>query len=402
MLDRNIRNFRLQLGLSQRQLAGKEMTRAFISMVEAGRAAPSEKTLLIIAQRLGRTVEELRKGAASEGQAATGEALLTATRRMAEAGDHETALRLVRELLKLNLKNNLLVEGRLLLISCLQQLEMEDEAMSECEAVLDHLRAPRDRKDLVRIYLQLGALTFKADNFLAARRAYEQAITYSSEDRTLMAPHTNALTYLGTTMVRLGQLGDAISTYLQAYELYALQGETEDQGRVAMGLSKAFFQSNQLDESLIWARRATELLSKANGDNWVLALHNVAVIQATRGFYEEAFRLYETCLTQYEGQGRVDKQASILEDLAAYWLARGDLSRAKQCSHRALDLLEKVDNGVLRGRLYRVLGITLDREGDSERAYHFLRMSYDLLRRLKVSYEANVSQEALNTVRAKL
>lgn len=57
MIGHEIRKLRLQLGLSQRQLAGKEMTRSYISLIEKGKATPSRKTLSIIAQRLGKPVE---------------------------------------------------------------------------------------------------------------------------------------------------------------------------------------------------------------------------------------------------------------------------------------------------------------------------------------------------------
>ena len=52
-----IRALRQALGLSQQQLAGKEMTRVFISLVESGKNTPSPENLRTIAHRLGKPVD---------------------------------------------------------------------------------------------------------------------------------------------------------------------------------------------------------------------------------------------------------------------------------------------------------------------------------------------------------
>jgi len=52
-----IRSRRKELGLTQKQLAGDEFTKSFISQVELGRTAPSIETLAVLADRLGRPIE---------------------------------------------------------------------------------------------------------------------------------------------------------------------------------------------------------------------------------------------------------------------------------------------------------------------------------------------------------
>jgi len=51
-LGEKIRARRKELGLTQSQLGGTELTKGFISLVEKGRAKPSLETLLLLAQRL--------------------------------------------------------------------------------------------------------------------------------------------------------------------------------------------------------------------------------------------------------------------------------------------------------------------------------------------------------------
>lgn len=54
-----IRLARKQNGLTQEQLAGKELTKGFISLVESGKARPSRRSLLIICDRLGLSLDDI-------------------------------------------------------------------------------------------------------------------------------------------------------------------------------------------------------------------------------------------------------------------------------------------------------------------------------------------------------
>src|SRR5213593_43930 len=56
-LGERVRAARHELGLSQAQLAGDELTKGFISQVEAGLVRPSLRSLQIIASRLGRSLD---------------------------------------------------------------------------------------------------------------------------------------------------------------------------------------------------------------------------------------------------------------------------------------------------------------------------------------------------------
>src|SRR5438128_7486936 len=56
-LGERVRAVRHELGMSQAQLAGDELTKGFISQVEAGLVRPSLRSLQIIAGRLGKGIE---------------------------------------------------------------------------------------------------------------------------------------------------------------------------------------------------------------------------------------------------------------------------------------------------------------------------------------------------------
>ena len=52
-LGERIRELRLRLGITQKELAGERITRNMLSLIESGNASPSVSTLLYIAERLG-------------------------------------------------------------------------------------------------------------------------------------------------------------------------------------------------------------------------------------------------------------------------------------------------------------------------------------------------------------
>ena len=55
-LGKKLKQARLELGLSQRQLCGDTITRNMLSLIENGAATPSMETLLFLAQQLGKPI----------------------------------------------------------------------------------------------------------------------------------------------------------------------------------------------------------------------------------------------------------------------------------------------------------------------------------------------------------
>ncbi len=65
-IGQKIRDARTKRGMTQRELAGSDFTRELISQIESGRCQPSLKTLTILAQRLGQTIQDFLPASDSE------------------------------------------------------------------------------------------------------------------------------------------------------------------------------------------------------------------------------------------------------------------------------------------------------------------------------------------------
>lgn len=398
MLGQSIRRLRLERGLSQRQLAGRELSRNYISMIESGRAQPAEKTLRLIAHRLGTTADALADRLPAPADARVALAVLGAARRLQELEEFEQAVRLAETLPRITRDQTVLCEGDCLLISCLGRLGEHEQALSACTRVLPWLEAQDDRERLVWVYLRMGANDFALQRYDQARRAYESAASRSSHLKQMADLHVEALTYLGSALTRLGELAEAASVYQQAFRLSEAGGEPAVKGRLAMGLGKALYQLGQVEQSLSWTEQACRLLEEAGSDERVLARHNLAVLYAARGETEEAHQEFMQCLRVYEEKEWTQKQASVLEDIALLQLHGGQPEEAMRCCRKALCLLDEKDDGLLRGRLYRIQGSIAAQLGNAERAHDAFRISYDLLKRLGASHEAELSLAALNQV----
>src|SRR5262245_545920 len=60
-LGSRIRGIRRQRGLTQAELASSELSESYISLIESGKRKPGPRTLRLLAERLGLTVDELTK-----------------------------------------------------------------------------------------------------------------------------------------------------------------------------------------------------------------------------------------------------------------------------------------------------------------------------------------------------
>ncbi|MCD2338638.1 helix-turn-helix domain-containing protein [Bacillus cereus] len=401
MIGKKIREARTTLGISQRQLAGNEMTRAYISLIEKGHANPSDKTLRIIAKKLNKPIDFFL-GETNEDSFDVCDAILERAKLKKDLGEYETALNMVKKVFTMTQDQQLLAEGHFVSLNIKLDLGEYEETLKEYEEALPLFLELKDRQYLVELYMKAGKAAFKIENFPLAKKAYEFAIKYSDQLKKLQDERIQALTYLGTTNIRLGNLSEAISAYLEAEDEVSMTGDTQLHGDIALGLGKAYYRNNMIEDASKWTKKAISLYDSNDEESNVLALHNLAIIEAFRNKKEEMVKILTKCLTIYEKQRKPNKQASVLEELSKYYLSCNEISKAKEFCNKAIRLLDETEDGILRAKLYRLMGVILACEDDFEQSYYLLRMSYDLLIRLKSSDEATISLQLLKVEEYKI
>lgn len=406
MLGDRIRTRRQELRLSQQQLAGKEMTRSFISLVESGKSAPSPESLRVIAQRLGKPVEYFLYGEGTEQEYAiqTALALVESAERDLDASGQalvESAERKLQHALRTCTtldRTDVEAKVRSLLMQCHRRARLYEEMLDQGESTLDCFKRLGDAANMAVTYHEMARAAFYLEEYGTARRNYERAVLYTEGLKAMQELRVQSLLWLGTSLFRLGNLDEAMKRYRQASDESSVINDPALQGHIAMSLGWVLFRASKVEEGLSWTRRAFDLLRGVKSQDAVLAQHNLGIVLAARGSWEEAYGIFERCLETYKSQGRLDKQASVLEELCFYWIQRGDLVRAEAQCWAAVDLLDLETDSILRGRLYRLLGILARRRGDLLQAKNLLRMSLDILRRLKSTAEVELTLAELETV----
>ncbi|WNB92523.1 helix-turn-helix transcriptional regulator [Bacillus sp. NEB1478] len=394
MIGKRIKEARTQIGISQRQLAGEDMTRAYISLIEKGHAIPSEKTLRIIANRLDKPLSYFM-GDEDEDSTEISEAMLERAIKKAKEGHIDSALNIANRIFSTTQSLPVTVDTYFFIIETKLNQGLYDEVLDYGEEALPEILALKDRHAIVRYYMLIGKAAFRTENFSLAKKSYEKAVKYSNQLKKLQDEKIQALTFLGTTSIRLGNIKEAIEYYIEAEKEVSLTGNRLFHGQILMGLGKAYLKTCEYENSLICAEKSIALLGDYEQEK-VYALHNKAIVNYMLGNEEEAIDILKECLQIYKNSNQSLKQAFILEELTKISIEKENFHKAKQYCDEAIKLLEIEEDGILRGKLYREMGQILRYEGQLDQGYYFLRMSYDLLIRLKATNEAGESLRLLS------
>lgn len=406
-IGERIRSARQQLGLSQRQLAGREMTRSLISLVEAGRCNLSDRNLAIIAQRLGQPPSYFATGtpAVTDAYEVAAALLESAERNLhpsdGAAHEAERALHKLQQAMEFTRAVNspeLELRIRCKLVLALRLQNRYEETIEACERAIDCCYRVRQRPDLPWLWKELGRAAFLSGDFVQAQRAYEQAVLHGAELKTAQAVTADALMGLGTTFFRLGQYDLALASYFEAMESGCILNNLELEGNIARGMGWTYFKKGDLNQALQWTRQALQKLTRARSADRFLARQNLAIISMHLGHWEAAYTALKECLTAYQSMGEVRMQAVVIEDLAQYYILRRNLNQAERYCNLGLDLLDAQDDGVQRARYYRQMGQIAAARSNQTLARSFLRMSVDLFRGMKVADEAEASRQLLEAL----
>ena len=196
-LGEKIRSARQELGLSQRQLCGEDITRNMLSLIENGSAKPSMTTLVLLAQRLGKPVSYfLDENAPDPGDLAVSADNLRQAEQALAAGktnyarqllDAVSAPALLRQKLLLAAK----IPGADFSAICRDLPSLDEELLLRAEAALQNRDFPRCSRLLLAAedqtaagwHLIMGKLDFAlenwqeaAENLLPAESAFPEVV----------------------------------------------------------------------------------------------------------------------------------------------------------------------------------------------------------------------------------
>lgn len=366
-LGEGIRQARQMRGLTQEQLAGREFTKSFISLIERGVANPSVDTLLFLARRLGTSVDALL---GSEGklpdQAATNLLALSAQamreRRMGLAAGLLRAARFVAESYNLeeSVREVILQEVQLALEQ--RDYELTAEKISEG---LQKSVAAQDRWRTGRALVLLGRLQLVRRELHDAVKTLEQALAALRQAKASRDPaRPEALITLGTALAYLGKHDLAMKRYAEAADTQAAQQNPVLKGRALWGLGLAYRRLGDLDGAAKCLSQAKDAF-EATEDLPDLAgvLHTIGQLLYERRRYSDALRHLAHALRLKERLNLKITRATTLTEMARVHLATGNVEDAEAVAERAIeaaenapDALEVAEAKTVRATVYAMQG----------------------------------------------
>jgi len=417
-LGERVRAARHELAMSQAQLAGDELTKGFISQVEAGLVRPSLRSLQIIATRLGRSLDyfigdESLAGAkrrvfhrlaaqaaierrdwpaarfeatAALAQQAQGTERATLLRYLAAAdaaeGKREQAFERLAEAMALvdansdatELAHLLAARGVLYvehgqLAAGAESLEAARDVMEQREITDPRLRA--------RTLVHLGTVYRRLHRTVKALATYELALAVASRSSELRLA---AQSYMGVAVALYdaGELDGAIANYQRALGLFERVSDTAVELSVMQSLATVQFEHGDMTAARETVDRCSERAALA-GDVRVGAIVDVlrARITLVEGDAEGALRLAEAADKRLEEIGDRRQQADALRVVAAAEHQRGEYASSDRAYRKAIEILASIEDHPDLSTLAAEYAQKLRARGDLESAFAYLELARD-------------------------
>ncbi|MHB1683519.1 MAG: helix-turn-helix domain-containing protein [Bacilli bacterium] len=353
---RKIRLLRLKLLLSQSDLAGSDMTRAFISQVETGRILPSLRTLSIIANRLGRPLSYFLD---DTDHMTVGTTELQNSLQSYELGKYcdatQSAKRAISALVSSD-DPDLLFQARIALAKSTIAERAYEQAWEHLYDALEFAVLTNNCSGVGTSFYWLGCCAYLSEEFPLAKRHFAQAMQRLAVRKDDLCLYLLSKLYYGSSILRLGDLSAALESYQYVYRK---TGTSEfarmhiDTG-LGLGWVHHLLDNSKKGYDVLLAIRK---ISQTNQQYRLVNInHNLGVISSCLGQDAKAIRILQDCNTQYSERGDLLSAASVLEEISAHHLRFGRLAEARRYAEEGLNTVTDHQYANLqRGRLHRLL-----------------------------------------------
>lgn len=396
-LGEKVRQARKTRGITQRALAGGDLSESFISMLEHDKVRPSLETLRILAGRLSVPLGELldsdpppRKLAAAKLELGNAllrrnnfteamEAFQEAERASAEEAPLEFSFRI----------NNGIGQA----LTGLRQFDLAQEHLERAQTIADALGRP----DLLsRVAVATGILSLRQRDFPAARDAFTRGLAAVRSASPIDPEIEGSLLHsLGRAYSEMGLLAQAMECYQAALQRLEPLGDIATMGIVHFNLGVAHERQRSFDLARFHLEKAATLF-EAQENLTVLATvkRSLGILLIDRGKPDEAAQILEQCLAIATRTADDIGRAKTLTELARVSMLNGDLATARAEAEEAIRLAVKVQDPAEAALAESVMASICQREGRLDEATHRYAYALEQFERLQMAAEvARVSRD---------
>lgn len=235
-----------------------------------------------------------------------------------------------------------------------------------------------DRSGLTLSLLALGTCLLWSGRSLKAVHYLEEAVGVSSDDDRQRA---NALTELGSALVDVQKVEEAMPRLEEALAVYEALGDLRGQAEVAGIQARALHQQGDRDVAAERYQRAIELCREVgyrHGEG--VNLVNLSLLNHMLGNVADSLAGYEIAAQTFAELGNVRGEAMVLANSAwARHAFLGDDARARSDARRAMQHFIDIGDRVREAQCLEIIASVSAREGYFDEAKQLLEDSLDAL-----------------------
>lgn len=366
-LGERIRARRKELGLTQSQLGGTDLTKGFISLVEKGRAKPSIETLVLLARRLQKPVGYFLEEGTPLGKKALSLTVAAAWTALKQ-GEFTQAAETFSEALAVAEQQHdedAEAEGRIGLGSALAGLRQLDLARQHVQRGKELAEAAHAPRHLARVSHVLGLIEYYQRNLTAARahflEGYRLVQEFGHPDLSLAG---SLLLNLGNTYQEIGDYAEATRWFREALSTLEPTQDLHRIGMVHVQLGVAHRETGNHEAALAHLVRAEHIFELLEDIRLLAkARTSIGIMLLEQGEVDDAIGNLESSLHIKEQMGDDPERARTLTELAralvakrAFPEAEKALAEADRLTKKLQDVTEGARIQVVRARLHRGLG----------------------------------------------
>ena len=366
------------------QLAGREVTRQAIFLIEAGRTRPSMRTLELIASRTGRPAESFFRttGALPSHRADLGDSRLLELEALCLQQQFDKCIALGLPMLNAPISPRLEAHVRHYVGQSFVRSMRPDEGLEhlrQAQALLE--REPDPWLAVECADWEACALYLKEDNraLSVAERALK--LCRATEPR-LPGTEARILEHIATIHVRNHSFDRAISLYEEALRAAGTMRDLPRLGRTYHGLGIAYQERGDLGLAIEYTHKALALYALEQ-DKALLARgeNELGLLLMRQGHTSRAEDAFHTALAHFEEAGIERAKSHVLLSLGELQMRTGRHEDGVATAKRAIALAEQLDEKLALASGHELLAQLYERRGRRQAADREFGLALRLLKK---------------------
>jgi tetratricopeptide (TPR) repeat protein/DNA-binding XRE family transcriptional regulator len=343
-----VRQARLKAGLSLAQVAGSDLSRQAVHLIETGKVRPSMRSLQIIARRLG--VSALSFQVPIDAGAEMPHRRAAELERLCERQRYDEVVELAEQLVAQATSTYLAAFAHMYLGRALAYLGRADDALTHARRARRLFEEEDDPWSAAEAQeWEAGALFLKQD--ARAVGVGEEALErYRALDPRRPEVEARMVEHLATFLMQRSDYVRAEHCYQQALQVAGPLLDLSRLGRIYHGLGQCYYCLGDKRRGIELATRAVALhavendLRPASARTTLPRVENdLGMMYLRDGRPERAEELFRSALQRLEEAGAERMQSYVLLSIAEARQGQGQLDDAVELIERAVELAERLD-----------------------------------------------------------